>query len=277
VDEPATWLRDDVAQLFEGDPVERAWSMKGEVVRAVAGRETLRVDQGCGPFFLKRHRGVGWREIFKNWLVLKRPVIGARNEFEACRHLQRAGVRAPIVAAFGESDGSLAARSSFVMCDALGGFEDLERITERWLDEPPDPLSSRRLIHQVASFVRRLHAAGVVHRDLYLCHLLVNPDSGEMAVLDLHRALIFDELPERWRERDLAALLFSSLDLPVSRLSWLRFVRLYTNKPLNRVFEEEGTFWQRVYDRAVALYDKGTAKGLTQGTFTSAPARRGTR
>lgn len=265
--EPATWLRDDVAALFEGDAVGRAWSMEGEVVRAVAGRETVRVSPAQGCFFLKRHRGVGWREIFKNWMVLKRPVLGARNEFEACRHLEQAGVTAPTVAAFGESDDSPAQRSSFVMCDELSGFEDLERLTESWPAEPPDPLSRRRLVHLIAGFVRRLHNAGVVHRDLYLCHLLLNPATDEMAVLDLHRALIFDRLPDRWRERDLAALLFSSLDLPLSRLSWLRFVRVYTDRPLRRVFEEEGAFWRRVYRRALALYDKGTTKGLTRGTF----------
>jgi heptose I phosphotransferase len=269
VADPATWLRDDVTSLFEGDPFVRAWSLEGEVVRSVARRETLRVEQNSSTFFLKRHRGVGWAEILKNWLVLKRPVTGARNEFEACRHLQRMGVKAPTVAAFGETGGSPAGRTSFVMCDALRGFEDLERLTDSWPGLPPPLKDKRRLIHLVATFVRRLHEAGVVHRDLYLCHLLLNTETEEMAVLDLHRALIFDPIPRRWRERDLAALLFSSLDLPVSRRSWLRFVRVYTQKPLAKVFEEEGEFWQRVYRRALMLYEKGTAKGLTRGSFAS--------
>ena len=33
------------------------------------------------------------------------------------------------------------------------------------------------------------------------------------------------QLPQRWRLRDLAALLFSTLDLGYSRRDWLRFVR----------------------------------------------------
>jgi heptose I phosphotransferase len=260
------WFRDDVASLFNGDPIGRAWELEGQVARAVAGRETLRIAAGGKTYYLKRHRGVGWGEVFKNWLVLKRPVIGARNEYEACLRLASAAVAAPTVAAFAESGGSIASRSSFVMCDALMEYEDLEALTERWFLEEPAPLEKRRLVTAVARFARRFHDAGVVHRDFYICHLLINA-AGELAVLDLHRALIFEHLPVRWRERDLAALLYSTLDLPLSRRSWLRFVREYSGRPLREVFDEDGAFWFRVYRRALALYRKGARKGLTRGRF----------
>lgn len=262
-----SWFRDDVVTLFSGDPIERAWELEGQIARAVAGRETLRVTAHGKTYYLKRHRGVGWGEVFKNWLVFKRPVIGARNEYEACRRLASAAVAAPTVAAFAERGRSIASRSSFVMCDALIGYEDLEALTERWFSEAPTPLEKRRLVVAVARFAQRFHDAGVVHRDFYICHLLTNA-AGELAVLDLHRALIFERLPERWRERDLAALLYSTLDLPLSRRSWLRFVREYSGKPLREVFEKDGAFWLRVYRRAVALYRKGARKGLTRGRFS---------
>jgi len=262
------YLREDVIDYFGGDPVARAWEIPGEVVRSVAGRQTLRVDLGGRIYFLKRHEGVGWREVLKNWLVFKRPVLGARNEYIACRHLERAGLKAPTVAAFGETGGIPSARLSFVMCDALVGYEDLEQLTLDWPERPPDDHEKRALIMRVARFAQQFHAAGLVHRDFYLCHLLIHNNPIEpLAVLDLHRALVFETVPDRWRERDLAALLFSTLDLPINRLSWFRFVRTYTQRPLRRVFEEEGAFWQRVYSRALALYRKGTAKGLNQGRF----------
>lgn len=271
------FLRDDVKDAFAGDPLGRAFAMQGEQVRAVANRETLRVEIDGRTFYLKRHRGVGWAEVLKNWLVLKRPVIGARNEFEACRHLERRGLVAPTVAGFAESRSSPARQSSFVLCDALLDREDLETVTERWTQCPPPPREVRRLVEQVARFAARLHAAGVVHRDFYLCHLLRERRVGalegggrpqeELGVLDLHRALIFDSLPDRWRERDLAALLYSCLDLRLSRRSWLRFVRVYGGKPLKRAFAEDGRFWARVYRRALALYAKGSRKGLTRGSF----------
>ena len=265
-----SFIREDVAAEFSGDPVARAWAMQGKLVRDVAGRQTLRVELPGGAFYLKRHRGVGWLEIWKNWLVGKRPVTGARNEFEACRHLEAMGITAPRVAAFAEDDAPVSRRSSFVFCEALEGYEDLEVKTLRWLQTPPDPLQQRRLVMQVAAFVRRFHAAGLVHRDLYLCHLLAHDDAAvtELAVLDLHRALIFEQVPGNWRRKDLAALLYSALDLPLGRLSWLRFVRVYTGRPLRETFDEDGAFWSAVYDRAVRLYRKGSRKSLTRGNFS---------
>ncbi len=267
-----TFLRPDVAPFFDAATAQRmvaaAWAMEGTVVRDVARRQTLRVVLDGRAFYLKRHRGVGWIEVCKNWLVGKRPVTGARNEFEACRHLQHVGLGAPRVAAFAETAGSPASRSSFVLTDALVGYEDLESLTLRWLDTPPDPLERRRLVTRVADFARRFHEAGLVHRDFYLCHLLAPSDPGQdMAVLDLHRAIIFAEVPDRWRKRDLAALLFSALDLPVGRMSWLRFVRRYAGRPLDEEFAARGDFWREVYRRAARLYEKGRRKGLTRGRF----------
>jgi heptose I phosphotransferase len=269
------YLREDVKDAFADDPLRRAFELRGETVRAVARRETLRVECHGRVYYLKRHRGVGWPELIKNWLVLKRPVIGARNEYEACRHLESKGLAAPTVAAFAESRGSPASRSSFVLCDALTDREDLQSVTRRWAQSPPEPLEVRRLVEQIAAFAARLHGVGVVHRDFYLCHILVRCGTAgvagvepePLAVLDLHRALIFDTVPSRWRERDLAALLFSTLDLPLSRRSWLRFIRRYSGKPLKRAFAEDGRFWSRVYRRALSLYDKGVRKGITPGTF----------
>ena len=262
------FIRDDVAPFFTDDPVRQAWIMEGDVVRDVAGRQTLRVEIDHRVFYLKRHQGVGVAEILKNWLVGKRPILGAKNEFEACRHLEKRGLIAPRVAAFAEDDAAAHARSSFVLTDELAGFEDLKVKTLRWLEEAPSPQEKRRLLMRVAAFARQFHDAGLVHRDFYLCHLLEHPDPRQaLGVLDLHRALIFAEIPSRWRMKDLAALLYSSLDLPVSRLSWLRFVRVYTGRPLKEVFAEEGDFWRAVYARALKLYRKGERKSMTRGNF----------
>ena len=200
------------------------------------------------------------------------PILGARNEFLACRYLEERGVIAPRVAAFAERGWNPARRRSFVLCDELAGYTSLEDLTAAWPSSPPDPLHVRRLVEAVAAFSRELHAAGIVHRDYYICHLWLRDDAwqqgrAELAVIDLHRALRFSQLPDRWRKRDLAALLFSVLDLPVHQRTWLRFVRHYRGKPLKEIFAQEGDFWRAVYARASALYRKGEKKGLTQGRF----------
>lgn len=279
------FIRDDVRGLFSERTLndgaltkgtldallKDAWTMTGEVVRQVGGRETLRVSLDGRTFYLKRHRGVGWSEMLKNWLSLKLPITGARNEYAACKYLQQQGITAPTVAAFAESAGLAPYRSSFILCDALVGYNDLEALTLEWARTPASTDEKLRLLRQVANFAAGFHAAGLVHRDFYLCHLLKSddPDCQQLGVLDLHRALIFKSLPDRWRQRDLAALLYSTLDLNLSSFSWLRFVRIYTGRPLQEVFGKDAAFWQGVHDRALRLYRKGTRKGLTAGQFQS--------
>lgn len=260
-------------QAFPDQAFARAMSLDGQVYRAVATRRTIRFDWNDRHYFAKTHRGVGWGEILKNLVQLRPPVVSARNEFEACQRLEVLGIRAPIVAAFGERGANPARRDSFVICDALEGFENLEDFTRNWHREPPAPLESRRLVMAVADFARRFHGAGLIHRDFYLCHLLLDlaawrSGRAELAVLDLHRARIFQRIPARWRERDLAALLFSTLDLPLGWRSWYRFVRAYTGRPLREVFARDGCFWRRVERRALALYRKGRRKGIVRGDDT---------
>jgi heptose I phosphotransferase len=269
------FLREDLARAWGREGLfERVRDLDGQVFRAVADRRTLRVVAGGRAYFAKIHQGAGWGEILKNLITGRLPVVGARNEYEACRHLERAGVPAPTVAAFGEAGRNPASRFSFVVCDALEGRESLEDLANRWDTAPPTPLEQRRLVMAVAAFARAMHAAGVVHRDFYICHLLLDLEAFrlgqvDLAVIDLHRAQIHRRPPERWVRRDLAALLFSTLDLPLSRRAWLRFVRVYRGRPLREIMRDEGPFWASVYRRAVALYDKGRRKGLVKGRYAT--------
>ena len=88
-----------------------------------------------------------------------------------------------------------------------------------------------------------------------------------LAVLDLHRARRFPEIPQRWLKRDLAALLYSTMDLGFSHRHWLRFVRLYTGRPLRSLTPRERAFWFAVVRRAEALYQQGLRKGLVRNRY----------
>ncbi len=263
------YLNPVLAKRFSKDEIVHwAATAQGEVYRQVKARSTLRVSIDDRAYFLKRHSGVGWREILKNWAVGKRAVVDAQNEYQACLHLAACQVPAPKVAAFANQGGCPAARHSFVLCEELAGYESLETVAATWTEKPPAPIARRRLILATADFVRRLHEAGVVHRDLYICHLLVNRVKwvrGEavLAVLDLHRARLQAPVPAFWRKRDLAALLFSTLDLNLPRFSQLRFVRAYTGRPLPELFKRDGRFWRAVERRAKALHEKARRQHLS--------------
>ncbi len=269
----APYLREDLAAAWAGtEPYQQAASLEGCVYRAVANRRTLRFEAGGRAYFAKVHRGSGWREILKNLGTLRPPVIGAGNEFAACRHLAAAGVCAPTVAGFGQRGWNPARRFSFVVCDALEGRDSLEDVLEAWQRHPPAPADKRRLVEAVAAFASSMHAAGVVHRDFYVCHLLLDRAAWadghvDLAVIDLHRARIHRRIPRRWLGRDLAALLFSVLDAPLTSRDWLRFVAVYRGRPLREVLAREGAFWRSVHRRAGRLYRKGQRKGLVKGRW----------
>ncbi len=84
------------------DPFEEAFQLEGEVFRQVKTRRTFRFEAGGKSYFAKVHHGVGWREIFKNLIQFKVPVLSARNEYEAIRRLEELGVSTMRAAAFGE-------------------------------------------------------------------------------------------------------------------------------------------------------------------------------
>lgn len=250
---------------------ERLFGVRGEVHRQTAARRTLRLvgDDGCA-YFAKLHDGVGWREILKNLLVGKMPVLGARNEYAACRVLAANGVDAPAVAAFGEQGRNPATRRSFVICDALDDRVSLEDLGRRWALEPPSPALRRRLIVAVAELARAMHAAGLQHRDFYLAHLLADARklrAGEvaLAVIDLHRAPLRSPLPLRWRRRDLAALLYSvnATGLTLTRCERRHFVAAYAKSGTAAL--RRGRFWRRVAARAERLRERALANGVALG------------
>jgi heptose I phosphotransferase len=268
------FLREDLAAAWRGDdPFERVARLDGEIFRDVAARRTLRFEAAGRSYFAKVHFGVGWREILKNLLVLRRPVIDASNEYRACLLLPRFGVATAAPAAFGVRGRSPASRQSFIVCDELTDHVSLSTLAQNWHEVPPAPAFKRKLIRSVAELTRAMHRAGVVHRDYYLYHLLLDQTqlkSGVVALslIDLHRAQLRRRIPPRWLVKDLGALLFWCLDLPITRRDRLRFIRAYEGRPLREALERNGAFWRRVQRRAIGLYRKGQRKGLVADRYT---------
>ena len=261
-------LRDALAPGPAPTTFEALFGLRGEVHRQAANRRTLRINADGGKsYFAKLHDGVGWGEIAKSLLSAKVPVLGARNEYEACKALADAGVAAPTAAAFGERGRNPARRKSFVVCDALVGYASLEDVVHCWTARPPPVELKRRLVMAVAGLARAMHEAGVQHRDFYLAHL--HAEAGklaagevELAVIDLHRARRRQPLPQRWRRRDLAALLYSAAQLPLTRMDRRRFVAAYCRGLPRSAAARTAGFWHRVERRAQRLQQRALASGV---------------
>jgi len=84
-------------ELFLDEPFRTLWArwdafaaaraLRGEVLRELEGRRTLRTVVGGRGYYVKLHRGVGWGEIFKNLVTARLPVLGAEHEWLAIRRL----------------------------------------------------------------------------------------------------------------------------------------------------------------------------------------------
>lgn len=256
----AAHLDEPFRSLWAGrDPFAAAEALQGKVVRAMDGRRTFRTEVAGRGYFVKIHRGVGWGEIVKNLVSGRLPILGAANEWHATRRLAELGVDSLRAVAFGERGGNPARRHSFIITEELTPIISLENYTRSWPQHPPAPALKRALIERVATMARRMHQGGVNHRDLYICHFLLHldppptPAGLRLSLVDLHRAQIRARTPRRWRDKDLAALHFSSLAIGLTRHDRLRFLRTYFAQPLREILRTEGRLLAHLARESVRL------------------------
>ena len=213
--------------------------------------------------------GIGWKEILKNLLQLRLPVIGAGNEYLAARKLKELGVETLTPLAYGRRGKNPAKQESFLITKDLTGTISLEDYCKNWNTTPPSFETKRALIKKLAAAAKNMHENGINHRDFYICHFLLDEvgfqkaiqyknDSFNCYLIDLHRCQLRQRVPYRWRVKDLGGLLYSTMDTGLSARDYFRFIKIYTGKPLRSVLQD--TIWNSVFDNAKKLYLKDFKK-----------------
>jgi heptose I phosphotransferase len=164
--------------------------------------------------------------------------------------------------AYGEKGSNPADQHSFIVTEELAPTVSLEDFSIDWVRQPPEPKLKRALIAEVARMTGMMHRAGVNHRDCYICHFLlhtdkpVTADDFKLSVIDLHRAQTRPAITRRWRNKDLAALYFSALDIGLTRRDKLRFLKGYFQQPLRQILAEEASLLAWLEGKANKLYDR---------------------
>jgi heptose I phosphotransferase len=268
------FLDEPFRTLWAGrDPFEAVFSLRGLVRRELEARRTLRFEIGGRGYYAKMHRGVGWGEIAKNLLTARLPVIGADNEWLAIRRLGELGVDTMKAVAYGRRGSNPARQESFIITEELAPTVSLEDFCRDWPMRPPPPALKRALIARVAEMTRRMHGGGMNHRDYYICHFLLHldpppaPGALRLSLIDLHRAQLRSRTPRRWRDKDLAALHFSTMRIGLTARDRLRFLRAYFGRPLRQILVEEAplfAFLEREGERLMARYERKFAPGAAQ-------------
>lgn len=256
-------LHEDLKACLEtGNEFDQLMNMQGDVFREMPreGRRTIRFACGGRSFFIKTHRGVGWREIFKNLFSLRMPILGARNEWQAIEKLDELGIPTTPLVACGERGINPARRKSFVLTRDLGKTVSLEELCASWLEVPPALKLKHSLIREIGRIARILHSNGMNHRDFYICHFLldqhteVDPSKPLLYLIDLHRVEIRSHVPRRWLVKDIGGLYFSALDIGLTRNDVYRFLVEYFQRPLRDVLNNEAALLNDFTDRAVKNY-----------------------
>ena len=257
------YLNAKFAKLWDGkDPFVKILGLDGKEYRNKEGRRTVQLVIDDKSYFLKTHRGVGWKEIFKNLLQLRLPVIGASNEYYAVKKLHAAGVDTLTPVAFGKRGLNPAQQLSFLITKDLSNTVSLEDYCADWKANPPAYAHKKALIELLARVTKAMHKAGINHRDYYLCHFLLeknsinNITSPKCYLIDLHRAQMRTKVPQRWKIKDLAGLYFSAMDIGLSDRDLCRFINNYSDLGLKHELKSNMQEWSSVISVASILYLK---------------------
>ncbi|MBT8037067.1 MAG: lipopolysaccharide core heptose(I) kinase RfaP [Verrucomicrobiae bacterium] len=241
--------------------------LEGEIYRAKEGRRTLRFEYGGENYFAKIHMGIGWKEVFKNLTAFRLPITDASNEWMAVEVLEHVGVDTVKIVGKGSRGWNPAKRESFVVMKALDELVEVED----FLKELGGLQGRRRLelkrviVRKVAESARRMHAAGMNHRDFYLCHFHIlerdwsdwSPEEDfRLPLIDLHRSQIRSHVPMRWLAKDLGALLYSAIDCGMTDRDLVAFLRVYLGREWKQRLSDESTLWQMVVKRAGGFYQR---------------------
>ncbi len=198
-------------------------------------RNTVRLDLETESgekraFFLKRYAPPTIQDRLKAYLRLKRPAPGARQEWHAMWTFMHLGLPGPVPVAWGQDGGP-----SLVLSE---GVSHVMRLSE-WAERNFGKGSHRntqaipakhRIIEEVANIVARMHAKGLHHQDLYLCHFLCGSeqDGLPLTLIDLQRVERHRRLSRRRQVKDLAQLHFSSAKY-ITRQDVRRFWKVYNS------------------------------------------------
>jgi heptose I phosphotransferase len=257
-------LAEDLQTAWQGrDIYDLLRNLEGQVYREKEGRRTFRFEVEGQSYFAKVFMGIGWRALLACLLKFRKPILSAENEWRAIATLPRIGIDTMHLVGYGKRGRNPAHRQSFIITQELKPTISLEDYCRDWGAHPPPVRLKRALIERVAQIARILHANGIVHRDLYLCHFLLDTkypltEGGEplprLYLIDLHRVEQHRRIQRRWRIKDVAGLYFSSMDIGLTQRDRLRFIAAYGGRPWRWAIRENRRFWRQVERRAHAGY-----------------------
>lgn len=210
--------------------------------------------------YLKRYDRPPMLAQLRNWLSHHRRRSYARMEHEAADRLAAAGINTPHIVACGELWHGLFEYRSFLMIEQVKESQPLGLHLPACFEGllTSEKRQARRdFVRRLASFIRRFHATGYRHRDLYLSHIFCSAD-GELCLIDLARASR-PFLRRRFQVKDIAQLHYSAPAESFPRTDRLRFYLAYTGR--RRLLPQDKAFIRKVIRKAHRMADHNRKRG----------------
>jgi len=241
-------VRGDIASSFPERTIAGFLAIEDVVVRQAGGRSIGRFERDGRGYYIKKHRPCGWGAICDDLVHGRLPHIGSRPEYAAIRQCEKAAIATMSIAAFG-TQGRGPKQQSFIITDEITPAVSLEDFCADWPNNPPAHDLKCKLIDAVADIARKLHTSGMNHRDFYICHFLLTPQTltnPALQLIDLHRTQLRKRTPRRWIIKDLGGLYFSAMDIGLTQRDVLRFIVRYGRC--------DAALWRAVDRRARRMY-----------------------
>ncbi len=247
------WVSPKHQSYLRGMVFEDFMHLNGLVVRQTANRKTMRLRISGQHYFVKQHLGIGWPEIFKNYLTGKKPIVGALTEVNAIQEMIKLGIRTTPIAAYGTNNSPSSSQQSFLLTEDLGDILSVEDVCKSWVLSPPSDELRQNILVAIAKLASKFHGAGFCHRDFYICHLAFPREqelnsNTDFYLLDLHRVVRLKVAKDKAIAKDIAALIFSCMDFGFTSRDWEVFKDNY--------LPQSQEFWEFVKVRAEQLYRK---------------------
>ena len=255
----------------KGRRFDSIMAARGEVYRNHKNRRTIRIEVEGKRYFIKIHGHSGWKEVLKNTLRLRLPVLTAAPEWLGIQRLNELGVPTMRCAGYACRGRIPSRMESFIITESLEDYLTLEELIPAWaeLEDRQRKCLTRRAISEIAILARKLHTNGLNHRDFYLCHFMTRArdwnewkrdDEMILHLIDLHRMQLRNRTPLRWLIKDLSGLLFSVLELNLTLRDYLRFLKGYWGADWKQTYRRSKWLRRIIVHRAVSLYRRKQGK-----------------
>ena len=264
-------LAKDLAKDNFDDIINKIYEYPSQIVRDVDNRKTFKVTINQKDYFIKHHNFQPYsktiKEVLKNYLNLKKPVLSAINEVKAIHKLEEIGVDTMKVSGYGLNQKNLLKNNSFIITESLEPAESLENL-DLILSQcsKKDKFNlKRKIIKNVAEITRKLHDNYLIHQDYYLCHFLFK--DGNLYLIDLHRMQKVNKyLFKSKKLKELADLYYSSMTVKaVTKFDIFYFLKCYYNEnSIRAIFKDsfKKTDREKIEARSQRLYYKAVRKNI---------------